>query len=197
VTVDVGEPSGRRVGSIADAGPASFSFSMEFSRPKLQEVAFTDIPQAKQGTLGAVPPMGMEMTPSSTVPEPDALPGTLHGEGTSGDAAFAVGSLDDSSAYGGSGDEPYLYVSPRTPYNRFQLPLMSLSATLTRDGETVYDGYLQSTVSDELDVHYGAAVPSIESGDELTITVDAPPQASRHEGYETAFLEMAAVELSL
>ena len=197
VTVDVGEPSGRRVGSLAEAGPASFSFSMEYSRSTLQETAFTDIPDAKQGTLGAAPAMGMGMTPSSTVPEADALPGTLRGEGASGDADFVVGTLADSTAYGGAGDEPYLYVSARTPYNRFQLPLMSLSATLTRGGETVYDGYLQSTVSDDLNVHYGAAVPSVESGDELTITVDAPPQASRHEGYETAFLNMEPVELTL
>jgi hypothetical protein len=31
----------------------------------------------------------------------------------------------------------------------------------------------------------------VESSDELTITVDPPPQTARHEGYETAFFEMS------
>jgi len=194
VTVSVGEPGSRRTGSLAGAGSASFEFSIDYQRSKLEEVPYTDVAAQKQGTLGAVPPM--EMVPSTVVPEPDELPGTPRGTGTSGDATVAVTTLADSSAYGGSADEPYLVVSPRTPYNGHMLPLMSLSATLERDGETVFDGVLDSTASPELSVHYGAAVPSVEAGDELTVTVDAPPQASRHEGYETAFLEMEPVEIT-
>ena len=197
VTVSVGEPGSRRTGSLAGAGSASFEFSVEYQRSALQEISYTNVPEAKQGSLGAVPPMGMEMVPSTTVPEPDALPGTLVGTGTSGDADLAVTRLSDASAFGGSADQPYLAVSPRTPYNRFTLPLMSLSATLTRDGETVFDDILSETVSPELDIHYGAALPSIETGDELTVTIDAPPQVSRHEGYETAFLGMDPVELTV
>ncbi|MEF8801397.1 MAG: iron transporter [Halolamina sp.] len=197
ITVSVGEPGSRRTGSLADAGSASFEFSLDYQRSKLDELSFTDIPEEKEGTLGAVPAMGMEMVPSTAVPEPDALPGTLRETGTSGDAEFAVTTLERSAQYGGSESEPYLAVSPRTRYNGYTLPLMSLSATLERDGETVYDDVLRATVSPELDIHYGAAVPSVETGDDLTIIIDAPTQASRHEGYETAFLEMEPVELTL
>lgn len=73
---------------------------------------------------------------------------------------------------------------------------MSLSATLTRDGTTVFDGRLQPTIDHELKYHYGTAVKSIKSGDTLTITVDAPPQVARHEGYE-AFIKMPAMQLSI
>jgi hypothetical protein len=196
VTVSVGEPGSRRTGSLAEAAPASFTFDIDYQRSKLEEISYTDIPEEKEGTLGAVPPMAMDMLPSTAVPEPEDLPGTLRGTGTTGDAEFAVATVGDASAYGGSEDEAYLAVSPRTPYNRFTLPLMSLSATLTRDGGTVFDDILRATVSPEMDIHYGAPVPSVEPGDELTITVDAPPQLSRHEGYETAFLEMESVEMT-
>jgi hypothetical protein len=74
---------------------------------------------------------------------------------------------------------------------------MSLSGTLTRETETVYDGVLQSTIDPELSYHYGAVVSSADSGDELTITVDSPPQTARHEGYETAFFEMDEMTMSL
>jgi hypothetical protein len=197
VTVSVGEPGSRRTGSLAGAGEAAFEFTVDYQRSALQEISYTDVPDAKQGTLGAVPPMGMEMMPSTTVPEPEQLPGTLVGTGQSGDAVLAATWLESAAAYGGEDGEPYLAVSPRTPYNRFTLPLMALSTTVTRDGEPVYDDVLTATVSPELNTHYGAALPSLESGDELTITVDAPPQASRHEGYETAFLGMEPVELTV
>jgi hypothetical protein len=45
--------------------------------------------------------------------------------------------------------------------------------------------------------HYGADVDSISSGEELTVTVDAPPQTSRQEGYETAFVDMDPVVLAV
>jgi hypothetical protein len=197
VAVSVGEPGSRRSGSLLDAGSASFEFTLEYEREKFEEIPYTDIPEEREGTLGAVPPMGMEMKPSTAVPEPDGLPGTLVGTGTSGDAELVVTRLEDSTEYGGNESDPYLAVSPRTPYNGYTLPLMSLSATLSRNGRTVFEGPLRETISPDLDIHYGAAVPSIETGDELTVTVDAPPQASRHEGYETAFLRMDPVELTV
>jgi len=50
---------------------------------------------------------------------------------------------------------------------------------------------LTRTLDPELGYHYGAALPeSLASGDELTLTVDTPPQLARHEGYERAFLQM-------
>jgi len=108
-----------------------------------------------------------------------------------------VTSLDDATAFDGGEDQQYLAVSPRTPYNRFPLPLMSLSATLSRDGEAVFDDYLYEWLDPDLGVHYGAVVDGVETGDELTISVDTPPQVSRHEGYETAFLNMPDATLTL
>lgn len=77
------------------------------------------------------------------------------------------------------------------------LPLMSLSATLTRNGTTIYDDILRPALDSELNYHYGTTVDSVKSDDELTITVDAPPQTARHEGYEMAFFEMPKLRLTL
>jgi hypothetical protein len=74
---------------------------------------------------------------------------------------------------------------------------MSLSAKLTRNGNAVFDDILRSTLDPELGYHYGAAVESVESGDSLTVTVDAPPQVSRHEGYETAFVKMPEMQMQI
>jgi hypothetical protein len=198
VEVSIGSPSTRRTGSLADnQGQASFTFAFEFQRSALEEIMYRDIPSEQEGTEGAVEPMGMEMLPSTHVPAEADLPGVVRGSATSGDAVFAVTTLADATPFGGDEDETYLAVSPRTPYNRYMLPLMALAGTLTRGSETVYDGTLQSTIDPDLDYHYGAVVPSVESGDELTITVDSPPQAARHEGYETAFVEMDEMSMTL
>lgn len=45
---------------------------------------------------------------------------------------------------------------PRTPYNQYTLPLMSLSGTLQRNGEPVFDDILRATIDSELNYHYGA-----------------------------------------
>ena len=37
----------------------------------------------------------------------------------------------------------------------------------------------------------------IEFGDAVSIAVDTPSHASRHEGYETAFIEMPLVEFTV
>lgn len=198
VEVSIGSPSTRRTGSLADSqGQASFTFEFEFQRSALEEIMYRDIPSDTEGTEGAVEPMAMEMMPSTQVPTESEFPGTVHGTSTSGDAVFVVTTLADATPFGGSSDETYLAVSPRTPYNRYMLPMMSLSATLTSGGETVYDDILQSTIDSNLHYHYGAVVPGISSGDELTITIDSPPQTARHEGYEMAFIEMDDMTLSL
>jgi hypothetical protein len=211
VTVTVGPASTRRTGAYADRDyrRSTFEFTFDFSRAKLNEIMFKLLPE-KQGTRGAVPPMEMKMSsgshdhggmsmsmPSSTAPKAAELPGTVRGSGTSGDAEFVVTTVDDASPYGGNADETYLAVSPRTPYNRYQLPFMSLSATLTRGDQSVFDDILIPAVDPDLGYHYGAPVSEAKSGDRLTVTVDAPPQLARHEGYETAFLKMPPVELAL
>lgn len=75
--------------------------------------------------------------------------------------------------------------------------MMSRSATVERDGTPVFDGNSRKTIDPSRNDHYGATGDDIGSGNELTITVDAPPQTSRHEGDETAFLEMPVMSISL
>ena len=197
--VRVGTPSTKRTGTLADreSNQITFSFEFEFSQQKLEEVMFRDIKSKKEGTKGAVKPMDMKMIPTKQVPEKDSLPGTVRGTTTSGDAKFVVATLDDATRFGGKESETYLAVSPRTPYNRYMLPMMSLSGTLKRNNESIFDGILQSTIDSDLNYHYGAIVSDVRSGDELAITVDAPPQTARHEGYETAFVQMPETSLTL
>ena len=198
VEVSIGGPSTRRTGSLAEnQGNASFTFEFEYSESALNEISYTDIPADKEGTEGAVDLMDMKMLPSSQVPKPDSLPGAVRGSTMSGDAEFVVTVLEDASRFGGDEDQVYLAVSPRTRYNRTMLPMMSLSGTLTRDGSSAFDGNLQATIDPELRYHYGTGIADVQTGDELTITVDSPPQTARHEGYETAFVDMPSTNLTL
>ena len=189
VTVETGGLSLSRVSEFTDRFGESVTaeFEWEYSQSARDEIMFRTLEKA--GETGAIDPMEMSM-PLSFAPPAEELPGRIVGSGESGDARFV--------ATVRSGDEgEYLAVSPRTPHNRYVLPMMSLSATLTRDGKSVYDDVLSSAIGPDLGYHYGATVDSVESGDELTVTVDAPPQASRHEGYETAFLNMSDVSITV
>jgi hypothetical protein len=57
---------------------------------------------------------------------------------------------------------------------------------------------LNDAIGPDLGAHYRAELPEApSSGDELTVTVDGPCSLSRHEGYETAFLERGSVSTSL
>ena len=157
----------------------------------------------KAGTRGAPKLMKMQMNggnsegiPNGRTPSRDVLPGQVLGEGKSGDGTFVVTVLKKGNRFA-DGNQPYLAVSPRTPYHRIVLPLMSLSATLTRDNKTVFEKSLQSTVDPALGLHYGTATESIEPGDTLTMSVGAPPQTARHDGYETAFFDMPDVRLAV
>lgn len=96
-------------------------------------------------------------------------------------------------------NESELAVTARTAYNAYPLPFASLSAAVSRAGKRIADGALRETIGPELGHHYRTAVdPSVlERGDELTIGVESPPQLSRHEGYENAFLETKPVRIGL
>ena len=137
--------------------------------------------------------MEMMTVGMTQAPSPDELPGSSTKLGITNGAEFYATILDDASDYGGTSDESYLAVSPRTKYNRYILPMMSLSATLERSGETLYDGSLGDALDPELGYHYGTTIDAVDAGASLSITVDAPPQTARHEGYETAFVEMGDV----
>ena len=186
VTVHVGAPAAKRTGSLADAPESvSFEFTLEYTESRLNEIPWHKLPE-KKGTRGAVSHMDMEMLPASAVPTEADLPGSVLGSGRSGDADVVVTVLDDASRFGGGSSKSYLAVSPRSPYNRYLLPMMGLSATV--DGET---RDLTQTLDPDLGLHYGTAVG--EAPGTVTVHVDAPPQFARHEGYETAFLDMSDV----
>ncbi|MCU4741688.1 DUF7350 domain-containing protein, partial [Natronoglomus mannanivorans] len=138
--------------------------------------------------------------PYSSLPSAEDYPGTLLGDPETGDATLVI-SLLEGDTHLTDDTQPYLLVSPRTPYNRVPLADMALSATIDRDGEELATFDLEQTLDDEYDLHYGAetglADTELEPGDTVTITVESPPQVSRHRGYETAFLEMPAVEVAV
>ncbi|MFC7115250.1 hypothetical protein ACFQH2_10265 [Natronoarchaeum sp. GCM10025703] len=139
---------------------------------------------------------GGHQMPYSSLPDPETLPGTLLGTPTFDDAVYATTLLEPGSRFV-EGEEQYLAVSPRTPYNRCVLPQMSLSATLERDGEVLDISGLQPTLDHELEFHYGATVDDIQVGDELVLAIDSVSQAARHQGYETAFTETGERQLAI
>jgi hypothetical protein len=197
VGVSVGGMNTRRTGAFEGrfGEPASAEVPFEYSRSKRDEITFERTAD-RAGERAARSPMEMGKMPLSVLPAPEELPGTLHGTAETGDARLAVTS-HDSPPSGVDGDGAYLAVSARTPYNRMVVPAMALAGTLARDGETVFEGSLPATLDPDLNYHYGAAVPSVESGDTLSLRVEVPPQVARHEGYETAFLDMPPVEVTL
>jgi hypothetical protein len=179
-------------GRFTDAATAELD--LEFTEESRARVGSTPVEAA--GSEGALAPMET-MYPKSIAPGPDGLPGTVRGTAAIDDAYFDVTTLE-TAARVGDPDSRYLAVSARTPYNDYELSAMALDATLSRGGETVFEGALERTLSPDVGYHYGAAVPSVESGDDLTLSVATPPQVARHEGYETAFLDMRqSVTLSL
>jgi len=197
VALSFGPPEARGIGDLAGAlaDSASGTFQLEYSPSTLSDLPYETFPD-RQGERDAVAPMEMEMQPTGQLAPAGDLPGRALGEGTSGDATVVAQALDAVPA-GVEGEGTYLAVSARTPHNRYPVPLMALSATLSRGSRTVFDGELTGAIHHELGYHYGAVVDGVEAGDELTVGVDAPPQVARHEGYETAFLEMDPVSVSV
>jgi len=196
---------GELAGQFQSAETVEIEF--EYDTDDVYDLEYDQIDESRRGDRGAVPLMqhggstgdGSDdavAEPIPTVPMPEDLPGELLGTATSGDAAFAAALVPAGSRFG---DEQYLLVSPRTPYNRIPLPLMGLSATVTRNGgdAPVFEGSLSSAVDGRVGIHYGAAVPVLRGGDAVTISIDTPPQASRHDGYETAFFDMPPIEFTV
>jgi hypothetical protein len=190
VTVEVPPIAARRTGAFEGrfATRQSFEFEFEYSKQQRNEIMFKRL-EDKAGEKGAVDPMNMKMMPLAFAPKKTDLPGRIVGTKTSGDGEFVVTIIENASRFGAAG-KTYLAVSPRTPYNRYILPAMSLSARVIRGRKVVFDGPLTATLDPELDYHYGNTVTSVESGDTIELSIDAPPQVARHEGYETAFLKM-------
>ncbi|MEZ3117329.1 iron transporter [Halobaculum sp. MBLA0147] len=175
--------TGGFVGRFESATTATIDF--DYERAVRDEISFERLGD-RAGARGAVDPMQMEMLPSSTAPTESALPGRVVGRASSDDVVFLVTVLDSPPA-GIDADGQYLAVSARTPYNRMVIPAMALRGTLTRDGESVFDGELVRTIDPDLNYHYGAVVDEVTAGDELTVQPRVQPQTARHEGFETAF----------
>jgi hypothetical protein len=193
VTVSVGGTDLRRTGTFEDRfeDPASAAVDFEFSQDQRDQLTTQDIESG--GEPGAVEPMEMGTLPVGRAEAAEELPGTVRGSATADGVTYVVTSLADERF----GDGTYVAVSARTRYNALLVPAMGLSGTLTRNGETVYDGPFERTLDPELDYHYGALVDGVSSGDELALSVDTPPQVARHRGYETAFLDTPTVNLTL
>ncbi|MFB6131521.1 MAG: hypothetical protein ABEJ28_11960 [Salinigranum sp.] len=193
ITVEMRASGATRTGALADAPTsAAFEFAFEYRASRRDALEFSTFPD-REGTLGAVDPATMGGLPSTQLPRPGDVPGTPLGTARSGDVRFVAAALTDAPRFG---DGTYLAVSPRTPYNRYPLPLSSLSGTVTRGGATVFDDALVPHLDPELGYHYGATVPDLSPDDSITVGVDAPPQVARHEGYETAFLDVPDAELT-
>jgi hypothetical protein len=187
--------AGALSGRFGELGSASFT--LEFSQSALEEISYERLPD-RQGERDALDPMSMDMMPVSAAPAPGDLPGTVVGEGSSGDARFVVSRLESPPEEVSADDDDgsYLAVSMRTPYNGYPIPQASLSATVAGDGTTRYDGSLTPTVHPDLGYHYGA-VADVQSGDDLTIAVGGVPQIARHEGYETAFMSFDELSMTV
>ncbi|AZH26104.1 iron transporter [Haloplanus aerogenes] len=187
VRLSVGAMSTRRTGAFAGrfGDPTTAEIPFEYSEAAKNEISF-EVFDEEAATPGAVDPMSMDALPNAFAPLESDLPGRVLGSAMSNDAKLVATALE-TPPEGVEGDGPYLAVSARTRYNRMVIPAMALSGTLTRDGETVYDGELARTLDPDLGYHYGAVVDGVESGDELTLSVTVQPQTARHEGYETAF----------
>jgi hypothetical protein len=191
VRIAVSGMTERRFGSFAEKFGASGETTLEFdfTQAALENLSYESFED--QGERGAADLMMMEMIPMSRSPEADTLPGTLLGTERGSDEVYVASWLRDLDALD-SGDS-YLAVSVRTPYNRVPLPMMSLDATVDAGGETVFDDALTAGIHPEIGYHYGAVVPSSVSEPSVTVETIAPPQVSRHEGYETAFLTTPTV----
>jgi len=197
IEVTVTPPSARTSGSFRGAlsDPGTASFDLEFDPETVRSLEFTQFPE-KAGSEAALDPMDMTAPRRSRLPPAGEFPGDPVGEARGGDGVFVVRSLEAPPA-GIEGSGTYLVASPRTPYNRYPLALMSPSAMVEGGDDTRFSGGLVPTLDPDLGYHYGATVGELAPGDDVTIEVSAPPQLARHEGYETAFFDATPVELTV
>jgi len=181
VRVSVAGTSVRRTGVFAGrfADPATATVSLSYSAADRDALPY-EITDDRAGSRAAVAPRETGM-PRSVAPPASELPGRPLGTGRVGDATFVATVTEPPAGVPADGDERYLVVSARTPYNRTVLPAMGLVATV--DGA---DRRLVRTLDPDLGYHYGTTLGG-EPGS-VTVGVETPPQVARHEGYETAFL---------
>ncbi|WP_255196259.1 iron transporter [Halorarius litoreus] len=189
VTVRVGGLQLRRTGGFEGrfTDPASTTFTLDYRRAERDGLSTTRPDTA--GAPGAMEPANALGIPNAEAPT--SLPGESLGRATVDDTVFAFALLSGDEAERFDADR-YLVVSPRTPYNGMLLPSMGLRVRIDRAGGSV-ETILTRTVDSELGYHYGTVVPALDSGDTLVVETLTPPQVARHEGYETAFIELPAL----
>jgi hypothetical protein len=183
-TVSLAPGASRRTDDVQPPdGPIDFSFSFPFEAGLVDDLSYTDIPADREGTPGAVDPMGMGAVQMGRVPAADAFPMEPRGAQTVNGAAFVAATASERGTLATGSDETYVAVSARTAHSRF--PLAAATLELDAGGETTP---LVGTLDPEMGFHYGAVV----SGDpgEFVVRQTAPSQLSRHEGYETAFFDV-------
>ncbi|PSQ39199.1 fe2+ transport protein [Halobacteriales archaeon SW_5_70_135] len=189
VRPSVAGTSVRRTGAFEGrfGEPATAAVEMTFTDATREQVSTREIDQG--GQPGAVEPMDTPM-PRSTVPAVDDLPGRTLGTVSVDGADLGSVFLPPTEAGRFTDGRGYLAVVAATPYNRTVLPAMGIEATLEREGDVVAEGSLERTLDPDLGYHYGLPVDAEAVGDAaLTLSVTTPPQVSRHQGYETAFVE--------
>lgn len=162
----------------------------DYAATRIEGLDHRVLDQERRGEPGALEPMGGGDTRSS-VASIESLPGASD-EKRLDDLVIGVAAIDDRLP----GDELYLAVFPRTPYNRFFLARTALSAVIDRGGHRT-TRRLPAAIDPDLGHHYGVPIGSLASDDRVTVSVNSPPQLARHEGYETAFLETGSVTPSV
>lgn len=182
VRVETAASGARYTRGLSDLDPAA-SFEFTFDLAGDGPDAEFDKPE-RGGQTGVLDPRSPDGVPLASIPSIDGLPGELIGVRDVGDTTFPVTVARD----GFDGDQAHVAVSPRTPALT-PLPFMTLFGTLRRGDEVLLDGTLTPSLDPELGYHYAARAPEVRSGDEFVLGVGAPPQAARHEGYETAFMK--------
>ncbi len=205
--VQVASVEAQQVGTLRGlpADGTTVEVDFEYNVDDIYDLSFEEFDEDERGRRAAVPLMqhhehgnhddhaGHDMhVPVSTVPEPESLPGSTLGTDTDSDAVIAASLVEAASRFH---EEQYLLVSPRTPYNRIPLPEMSIEATGYRGEETVFANEpLSATLDHDVDYHYGLATDHLETVERVRLDITSDPRVSRHDGYETAFLNMDSVE---
>jgi hypothetical protein len=189
----------RKTGAFADRFERQVSTTVDFDFSIADFEAITDrveyFDEQRRGEPGAMDLRDGGMMAGGgdggsrelALPPAGAYPGRDLGVPESHDAAFVVRYLPASRLADGGG---YLLVSPRTPYNRVPLPDMALSV------EGDIEGELTQTLDSELGYHYGTPA-ALAAGDTFELVVESPPQVARHQGYETAFIEMPSMSVDV
>ena len=218
--ITIGGMSLRRTGSFANAFESVKTATIPFTF-RTDEMYDISIGQPTDGgTSGAIDPVSMNDLPTGQAFPVSSIANHHAGTLIVDDAHLEVFVITDANTDTDAdtdtdtdadiergpeskADSPYLVVSARTPYNNIILPMMQLEATISQHDEVITAKRLTRTLDPTLGYHYGISIPALTHlsnpmSDEFTleITTIIPPQIARHDGYETAFMNMDPVSLT-